>query len=492
MIALLLGLAFGAPVDELDAVLPDARAEIPLDRTLRYATPVPAVHSDGSEWVLLVTAQLETLEVSWYDASLQPVDATLVDLPRGAVLRDWYQDGDAVFVAFTGGGRRDVWMVELPVKPGPIGVQAFTAPKAFAPTELVVDGDDIYLYGSFAVRTAVLHGRAGSPGWLDPLLLDGLPRRVELSRMATSPLGGVDLVVTEQKRSRTSWVANAKDGELSLVQEVRRDKHEPVLRDAQRLEEDDGRLVIGTYAQPGARGTDGLYVGRYTADGRQWLRTHPFIEMEGFFDFLPGRRAERASRRAERRAARGRTELDYLFLLHDLREVGDDVLVVAEAYSPVYRTETRTETTMVNGRAVTRTVTTQVFVGWQLALGLAAAVDRGGELVWTHSLEAGGLYTTLDERIAVTVDGEDVGLTYTRGPRLASLRIVDGERVAEADEKRMTGGEILAAWQTSAEPWGRGFLLWGIQRVADEGGRRRVFFLSRLDPERRDAGEPAP
>ena len=100
MLALLAGLAFGAPLDDLVPLAPDARAEVVFDRNVRAITPIAATHSDGSSWVQLITSRSDAVEVTWYDDDLQPADTTLVDIPARTSLRTWARDGDAMFLVF--------------------------------------------------------------------------------------------------------------------------------------------------------------------------------------------------------------------------------------------------------------------------------------------------------------------------------------------------------------------------------------------------------
>lgn len=481
MTGLWLGLALAGPIDALDPVLPSTRAEIALDRGTRWIEPLAAVRSDGDEWALVLEAQADILEVTWYDASLSAVDAEVVELPRGSWLRDWTQDGDSLFALLEarGGG---VWLLELPIAPGPVGLAAFSTGR-FVAGQLEISEDEVYVAGRRGTRSAVLWGRLDGDA-LGPVAWPELPRKVDLGSMSAAPAGGVDLVVHERRRrGGRTWLGRAMDGKAASAVVLSPDVGEPRLLEAERVADGDAELVLGTYATGRGRGAAGLYVSQIRDGEAAWTRTHAFGEMEGFFDYLPERAQERMSRKAARREERGRSlEVEARLVLHDIRSFGEDLLLVAEAFVPVYQTRTRTETSVVNGQTVTRTVTVQEFVGWEHTHALAAAVGRDGELRWARSLDLGErLYTTLEERVAVQIEEDAVTVRFAAHSKMIRHRIEDGVLVGEREESRLTGGDVLRAWQTAAAPWGEAFLLWGLQRVSDEGGRRKAFFLARIE-----------
>ncbi|MCO4747567.1 MAG: hypothetical protein KC912_22390 [Proteobacteria bacterium] len=481
MLALLMSLALAAPVHQLDEVFTGARAEVPLERGT-WLVPMAVAEPDG---VVLLKGGAEVAEITWYDAALEPVDATLLELPRSAQLVDWHRDGDALFLLFDARGPREVLVVEVPVRPGRVGLQLFDGGGRVVPRQIVVDGTDVYVRALTPSSSVILLGEAGGGASMRTVGDPDLPRRLGFQRMVASGAGGIDVVVHDaRRRRRTSWLMHAESGLLERLESVSPQEDEPNLISAQWVEQPGGRLVIGTYAA-GARslGAQGLYVARFGDQGREWLKTTSFTEMPGFFSYLSDRGQERFERKAERKRASGQElRVGYQLITHDLIEHPQGVLLVGEAIEPVYRTETVTETVTVNGRMQTRTVTRRVFAGWQHTHAFATLISEQGELTWTHSFEMGEqLYPTVSERVAVGVDDQGVTLRFASGARLISKRIADGDVVQEREEERIVDEDVLRAWATGAAPWGDAFLLWGRERVAGEQGRRKVFFLARVE-----------
>jgi hypothetical protein len=464
MLALLAGLAFGAPLDDLVPLAPDARAEVVFDRNVRAITPIAATHSDGSSWVQLITSRSDAVEVTWYDGDLQPADTTLVEIPARTSLRTWARDGDAMFLVFGGDGPRGLWLLEVPIRPGPVGAQPFTAPRPIRPEQVLVSGNDLFLCGRSTSRDLTFYTRLDDPDGLAKLDLPDLPRELAAGRLHRSG-GGVDLLLTRRGGGQDSWLIHHEGGAAAVLHDFPRARGDIHLIDAQRLPQRASDLLVGTYGEPQSKGVAGIFAERRTEDGVQWRQTHPFLLMEDFYSFLPEARADRATRRATRRAARGQVGLPFRFVLHDVQTQADRTVIAAEAYAPEYRTENRTETQVLNGRVITRQVTVQVFVGWRAVLVWVGAIDVGGSLAWSKTLRARGLYPTLDTRAALSVRPERVALTVVDNARLAQLTVTLGAE-AMVVERRITGEEVLAAWQTGAEPWEEDFLIWGMQRVA--------------------------
>jgi hypothetical protein len=364
IVALLLSLVLAAPVHQLDEVLTGARAEVPLERG-GWLVPIPVAGPDG---VVLLKGGADVAEITWYDRELHPVDAALLELPKSVQLVDWHRDGDALFLLFDSRGPREVLVVEVPVRPGPVGLQAFDGGGRVVPRQIVVDGTDVYVRALTPSSSVILLGEAGGSEVMLSVGDPDLPRRLGFQRMVASAGGGIDVVVHDaRKRRRTSWLMHGDDTRLERLEQIAPEADEPNLISAQWVDTPQGRLVVGTYAA-GARtlGAQGLYVARYGEQGRQWLKTTSFTEMPGFFSYLSDRGQDRVERIAERKRASGQElRVGYQLVTHDLIANADGVLLVGEAVEPVYRTETFTETVSVNGRMQTRTVTRRVFVGWQ-------------------------------------------------------------------------------------------------------------------------------
>jgi len=152
--------------------------------------------------------------------------------------------------------------------------------------------------------------------------------------------------------------------------------------------------------------------------------------------------------------------------------------LVAEAYFPVYHYET-----MYDGRGYM--YQTEVFDGYQITNGLAAAFDGKGNLVWDNYIQVSGVQTYyLEETVDVYNDGETQVFMYYQNEKIYSKVTQENETVFKKEATELptviSGENVIAEDNGKITHWsGAYFLISGYQKVYGSNGKtRKVFFIT--------------
>ncbi len=477
MLALMLAaaLAWSATVTD--------RVEIDSDGAFDEYEVIPA-----GEHGLVLIAESPSGEMSFtgYDQEFNERWTAFVDLPRAMVRFDVEVIDGALVLGMH--ERRDADLVLLHVDLSSGVVRELRLRMPYGPTrmtDLAIDGMDVYAAGRGRRRAVLVHHRLGTQtvGDLDT------GRGIEVERLAVRATGGVDAVVTRtRKKHREVELLQIDDG--AVQSRLMLDGGDGLnLLTAQRKPLEDGAdLIVGTYAL-GRRGTgsQGVYVARFQGAEPEFVRTHSFTEFDNFFDYFKDKKQARVEARAQRLRDQGRDlALDYQLLVHDLIERDGDTLLVAEAFYPVYTTYTVPQTVIVNGVPTTTFVTHTVFVGWRFTHAVVAGLGANGDLLWDHSFPIQDVLSRrLDKQVRVTQADGRVSLLYTHESVVYS-KVVDGNEVTRADSEAETvgaGEKVKNDWATDSAWWfDQTFVVWGVQKVKGEDGKRKVFWFAKASP----------
>lgn len=267
---------------------------------------------------------------------------------------------------------------------------------------------------------------------------------------------------------------------------------------------DGGRqLVIGTYSKAKGGGSQGVYMAKFNAGQREFIKFYSFIDFENFLKYLPEKAQERVEKRIEKQKEKGKDpSVSYRLLVHDIIVKNGEYIFIGEAYYPVYHSEphttTRVETYSTVGAggqttSQTRTVTVteyrQVFDGFRFTHALVAGFDEQGTKKWDNCFEMGDIQTySLREKIKIDQAGDKTGMAYVIGNRIVS-KYIDGNKVVEGKTaelyKTMQSGDKLKATYSTIEAWyDHYFIGWGYQRIRNTDNAdkvlRKVYFANKF------------
>ena len=335
--------------------------------------------------------------------------------------------------------------------------------------------------------------------------LEGYGKNVVLHNMEYDEQSGsinVSVTVTDKKdRKYIVKSINAKqvdhDFTLGVAAE---DKW--LLNASVRKLSDNKQLVIGTYSKAKAGGSQGVYLAKFNAGQREFIKFYSFIDFENFLKYLPEKAQERVEKRIEKQKEKGKDPIvSYQLLVHDIIVKNGEYIFVGEAYYPVYHTESHTVTRLetysvpgVNGQSSyqTRPVTTteykQVFDGYRFTHALVAGFDEQGAKKWDNCFEMGDIQTySLREKIKVDQSENKIGMAYVIGNSIVS-KYIDGNKVVEGKKtelyKTTQANDKVKATYSTIEAWyDRFFIGWGFQRIKNtdnEKAVRKVYFANKF------------
>lgn len=273
---------------------------------------------------------------------------------------------------------------------------------------------------------------------------------------------------------------------LSHVTIEKQGKYE-IIDFASTKQQDGSVMISGTYSnnvRPGET-SEGMFLGKIEDGELRYAHYTSFLEMKNFFNYLSDRKKEKIQLKQKRKEQKGKElNLNYRIAVHDIQNLGEDFLIIGEAYYPTYRTESYQD----RGRTFWRTV----FDGYQYSHAVIAAYNKEGELLWDQSFKM-----WLDEKpfyvkrfLSVSTDEDKIALLYLNGGKLKTATIQDGKiEVDESEENFDTGFEgdkiKSVAIEETIHWYNNHFLSWGFQRIRNKENKkvkknRRVYYLNKV------------
>lgn len=210
---------------------------------------------------------------------------------------------------------------------------------------------------------------------------------------------------------------------------------------------------------------------------------YPFSEFNNYFSYL----AAKDVSRMRNTSGEASPSLDFSVLIHDIRPLGDEYLLVAEAYYEKYHYVSRMAYDLY-GRPVPSSYT--VFDGYQYTNAFIAGFDSTGQKAWDNNLEIRDkLVKELYQFVDVLPEKDQLILAYVDEGQIGSQAIRGGQVTAlfsfsplefPAGYHRSTEGEeeFIEYW------YGRYALCGGYQKIrslnTSGGERRTVFYLNKV------------
>ncbi len=250
--------------------------------------------------------------------------------------------------------------------------------------------------------------------------------------------------------------------------------------------DNDEMIIAGTYGIRSAIYSSGLFISRINAAGDQETRYYPFYLLQNFFKYLKPRQEQRIKQRIERRINAGRrTRLQYRLMVHELVPLGNEIILLSEAYYPVYKRDDRYN----YGLAVSAYVP-YIFDGYRYTHAVIIGFDKKGNLQWDNSFEINDVKTyNLEQFVKMDYRSNRIALLYLFDNRIRS-KLIQNNNVVE--------GKTLRSLQLSfqaeepeidddikrLEYWYPGtFLAYGIQRPPSRAitrSKERFFFINKV------------
>jgi hypothetical protein len=247
-------------------------------------------------------------------------------------------------------------------------------------------------------------------------------------------------------------------------------------------------IFTGTYSSRSAATSEGMYMCMTNGDDIDFMEFYNFTDFEDFFSYLPERKQEKIEKK-KARAEDNNKELSYNYYMaeHPITRVGDQFLMIAEAYYPTYRQEARTTTS--NGRTTTTYVT--VFDGYQYTHATVALFDSDGKKLWDRTLKMYPGYKpfVVKRFISESVVNDQVNLLFSSGNSIISASYdLNGQKVKDKKADLIVEEEntkVKASYANIEFWYDTHFIAHGYQTIKDKeesfgNKKRRVYFINKI------------
>ncbi len=311
----------------------------------------------------------------------------------------------------------------------------------------------------------------------------------ELIQIQVYPDNSFHVLISTQPKARfkTIWVKYYDSGGNIRHNAMLRTDPTVSLLSARALKtQTDEVVVAGTYGIRSAEYSSGLFIARITREGDQEIRLYPFYQLQHFFSYLKPRQEKRLRQRIEHKISRGkRTKLQYHILVHELVPLDDQIILLGEAFYPVYKRDDRYN----YGLAVSAYVP-YIFDGYRYTHAVVIGFDLQGNMMWDNSFEINDVKTfNLEQFVKMDYRDNRLALLYLFDNRIR-YKLIQNNQVIE--EKKINSLELSFKPEEPEidedikrlEYWYPGnFLAYGIQRPysrAVSRSRERYFFLNKV------------
>jgi hypothetical protein len=247
------------------------------------------------------------------------------------------------------------------------------------------------------------------------------------------------------------------------------------------------RLLMGNYSVDCSPYSQGMYLAKWKNDEREFIRYFKFADFKNFFNYMKPARQERVKNRIVRKREKGKEmRLRYRLHIHDIIETADQLILVAEAYYPLYRSVSAG--TLGNVRAF---YNDRIFDGYQYTHAVVCGFDKNGNLLWDNSFEINDFVSfDLNEAVQVSVEKDRIVLAYPQDGHI-NTKVIKGNSILKNKEnyKILTNFEhdkVTDSKPAKVAQWYDGyFLVWGHQTISnhkDPGvkSEREVFYMNKI------------
>jgi hypothetical protein len=247
--------------------------------------------------------------------------------------------------------------------------------------------------------------------------------------------------------------------------------------------DEESSLLVGNYAQGCTQYSQGLYFSKIKDAEPERFQWVDFSKLENFFNYLKPKRKQRVVEKISKRKEDGKEpKFRYRLLVHDVITHGDEFVLVAEVYYPVYKNNTMYTNNFM--RNINRE-----FDGFRYTHAIVCGFDKTGNLLWDNCFTLDNVEATeLLEMVQVNKRNELLVMAYPKEGKI-NTEVIDRNKVIREpevhdlktanDNDRVINNEEsqLAAW------YDRYFLAYGYQKIGSEkliGLPREVFYVNKI------------
>ncbi len=418
--------------------------------------------ADEKKWLL---RHYDTELVKKWETTV-PVDE---DLYLAFTWYDKYASEPTMYLIFQNSRKETMEIVTINVLKQTVGRQTVTIPKRTVFEQIAFYDDMLHFYGTVKNKQVIL-------GQYDLLTkkinYTTLHKKESITNMAINHKEGfVDIAtMIADKKTQSIFVHSYSRNVKIRSLEIHANDPEKRLWDARvdRLEGD--HFVLGNFSSSKRSSAEGFYISKFQHAKQVYCKYYRFTDFKNFFTYLSDRKQEKIEKKIEKAKKHGKEyDVRYSMELHNIIKQDDQLILIGEAYYPVYRTETRTS--YVNGKPVTTTY--QRFDGYVYSHAVVAGFDTDGKLLWDQCFEMGdvksySVRTFLHQQITKDV----IRLTYAYGTSIIT-KVIKGNQVLDDKERtrvlKQYDSDNVRYSSSGIQYWYDDYFLdWGTQKIKNK------------------------
>ena len=255
-------------------------------------------------------------------------------------------------------------------------------------------------------------------------------------------------------------------------------------------------VLTGTYSTKSRVSSEGMYFSIFEDGQVKSISFYNFLDLENFLNYLPERKKKKVEKKKKRKSDKGKEfKLRYYLAPHNIIQLEDGYVFLAEAYYPTYRTETYTTTSFVNGVATTTTQTRTVFDGYQYTHAFLAKFNLQGEMEWDETFKMTPVRKPFYVKRFINIaeqDDESIKLVFASGSVIHSKSVsfdgvVTNERSSSEIETGKEDDNIKYSFSNLSYWYDDYFIAYGSQKIKNvedrgENGKKKrlVYFINKV------------
>jgi hypothetical protein len=433
---------------------------------------------------------------SHYDTTFTKVWEETYLISNGLHYIEKYKTQEHVYLLFEKENHTDFSIFKINAQQGG-DIEVFSV---FSPVRLnlqyyVVTGQDMYLAGDMDRRPVVIHFS------MNTLKTRVLPtiynHNSEISDIVVDPFNGdVHITVADvRKRKKKLFVKTFRPGGVLVKdRELEWTKERPLLTARVIPNGPMGLTVLGTYAEKSAEYPQGFYLASLdNYSNQKEYQFQKFTDYNNFFNHLKPSRRDRIKRRIFKKREKGKElQVRYRFLLHEIQPVGENFLVVAEAYYPQYRDQAS------SGMFYGSVGNQRMFDGYRFTHTLICMIDKKGRTLWHNSVAMDeSVSFRLNQQVEVQANADSVAIFFSQdkqvGGRVLENGVLKDDKLSFNFKPGHENSRRSSVYTQNLvfEKWyGMTFIAWGTQTNSSNfvstmrtSIRRNYFFMHKFRPE---------
>ena len=234
--------------------------------------------------------------------------------------------------------------------------------------------------------------------------------------------------------------------------------------------------------------SEGFYMAKIENGVQKFIRFHKLLDFKNITQILNNEELADVQNLLSKEKKKGKKQtLYYEFLIHELKQQGDNFVMLAEAYYPEYH-QVSTMSYDFYGRPMPYYYS--VFDGYRYFNAFVVSLDGEGNLLWSNGIKIWDKRSLqLQKSVDAWMDSTGMVIFYNHEGKIYS-KVIDGyNQLGNVEKTRLatkyvgdvqieSSGGMVRHW------YGDYFLAYGYQTLRNNqqggGSKRRVFYINKL------------